>query len=217
MNNWLDKWPEKITEEFKKFITPNNPGAGKMYGMFKTHKNDNPVRVMTSGCNAAVEKLSILVEKTLYPIAGNLPCKIKNTNNMLEIIDQLNEFVLTDNFVLVSFDAFNMFPNIDNRSGIESVKNIVIANEFDMDSTQCIVQTLEICLPCSNSKFNDQNFLQVDGTAQGPHMSSSYAYIAMAKYDSLANELHLKPKIWKDSWMLFLLHGNMVLRQFLLF
>ena len=24
---------------------------------------------------------------------------------MLEIIDQLNEFVLTDNFVLVSFDA----------------------------------------------------------------------------------------------------------------
>ena len=29
---------------------------------------------------------------------------------MLEIIDQLNEFVLTDNFVLVRFDAANMFP-----------------------------------------------------------------------------------------------------------
>ena len=116
---------------------------------------------------------------------------------MLEIINQLTEFVLTDNFVLVSFDVVNMFPNIDNRSGLESVKNILIANEFDMDSTQCIVEALEICLTCNNSKFNDQNFLQTDGTAQGPHMSCSYADIAMAKYDSLANEFHLKPKIWK--------------------
>ena len=116
---------------------------------------------------------------------------------MLEIIDQLNEFVLTDNFVIVSFDAVNMFPSVDNRSGLESVKNILIANEFDMDSTQCIVEALEICLTCNNSKFNDQNFLQTDGTAQGPHMSCSYADIAMAKYGFLANQFHLKPKIWK--------------------
>ena len=59
VNNWLDKWPEKITEEWKKIITPNNSSAGKMYGMVKTHKKDNPVRVITSGCNTAVEKLSI--------------------------------------------------------------------------------------------------------------------------------------------------------------
>ena len=59
---------------------------------------------------------------------------------MLEIIYQLNEFVLTDNFVLVSFKAVNMFPSIDNRSGLESVKNILIANEFDTDSTQCVVE-----------------------------------------------------------------------------
>ena len=89
--------------------------------MVKTHKSDNPVRVITSGYNTAVEKLSILDEKTLYPIANNLPSKIKDANNMLEIIDKLNEFVLSDNFVLVSFDAVNMFPNIDNRSGLESV------------------------------------------------------------------------------------------------
>ena len=154
VNNWLDKWPEKITEEWKKFITSKNSGVKKMYGMVKTHKKDNPVHMISSGCNTAVEKLSILVEKTLYPVADNLPSKIKDINNMLEIIDQLNEFVLTDNFVLVSFDVVNMFPNIDNRSGLESVKNILIANEFDMDSTQCIVEALEICLICNNSKFN---------------------------------------------------------------
>ena len=77
--------------------------------------------MITSGSNTAVEKLTILVEKTLYLIADNLPFKIKGTNIMLEIIDQLNEFVPTDNFVLISFDAVNMFPNNDNRSGLESV------------------------------------------------------------------------------------------------
>ena len=153
--------------------------------------------MISSGCNTAVEKLSILVEKTLYPIVDNLPFKIKDTNNILEIIDQLNEFTLTDNILLVCFNVVNMFPNIDNRSGLESVKNILIANEFDMDSTHCIVEALEICLTCNNFKFNGQNFLQTDGTAQRPHMSCSYADIAMAKYDSLANEFHLKLKIWK--------------------
>ena len=135
MNNWLNKWPEKITEEWKKYITPNNASAGKMYGMVKTHKNGNPARVITNGFDTAIEKRSILVEKTLYPIADNLPSKIKDTNNMLEIIDQLNEFVLTDNFVLVSFDAVNMFPSTGNRPGLESVKNILITDKIDMDST----------------------------------------------------------------------------------
>ena len=140
VNNWLGKWPEKITKEWKKFITPNNSSAEKVDVMVKTHKKGNSVRVITSSCNTAVEKLSILVEKSLYPIAENLPSKIKDTNNMLEIIDQLHEFVLTDNFVLVSFDVVNMFPNIDDRSGLKSVKNILIANKFDMDSFQCIVE-----------------------------------------------------------------------------
>ena len=39
--------------------------------------------------------------------------------------------------------------------------------------------------------------MQTDGTAHGPHMSCSYADIVMAKYDSLTNNFHLKPSVWK--------------------
>ena len=35
---------------------------GKMYGNVKTHKIGNPTRVITSGCNTAIENLSIFVE-----------------------------------------------------------------------------------------------------------------------------------------------------------
>ena len=50
------------------YVSPKSTSAGKMYGLVKTHKQDNPVRVITSGCNSAVEMLSIYVEKKLYNI-----------------------------------------------------------------------------------------------------------------------------------------------------
>ena len=34
-----------------------------MYGLIKNHKDNNPVRVITSGCGTAIEYLSIFVEK----------------------------------------------------------------------------------------------------------------------------------------------------------
>ena len=51
--------------------------------MVKTGKADNPVHVATSVFNTVVEKLSILFEKTLYPLVDRLNWKIKDTNNLL--------------------------------------------------------------------------------------------------------------------------------------
>ena len=51
--------------------------------MVNIYTNDNPVRVITSWCNTSIKKRSILVKKTLYAIADNLPSKIKDTNNSL--------------------------------------------------------------------------------------------------------------------------------------
>ena len=109
----------------------------------------------------------------------------------------------------------NIFPNIDNKSSLLSVKEALTDSNFNVYSTKCIVEmycwnvkivkiyctkcivALEICLTCNNSKLNHQYFLQTDGTAQGAHMSWSYADIAMTKYNSLANNFHLKPIVWK--------------------
>ena len=42
--------------------------------------------------------------KILYPIAVKLSSKVKDTIDMLDIIDSVNESVLADNNFLVSFD-----------------------------------------------------------------------------------------------------------------
>ena len=94
VHSWLEKWSDIIINEWKEFIRPDNCNAGKMYGVVKTHKADNPVRVVTSGCNTVIEKLSILVEKTNL-LADRFNLKIKCSNNMLEIIDDINRSMLS--------------------------------------------------------------------------------------------------------------------------
>ena len=61
VNNWIEEWHSKniLDNKWKSFITSFSSTAGKMYGNVKTHKENNPVRVITSGCNTAVENRGI--------------------------------------------------------------------------------------------------------------------------------------------------------------
>ena len=157
-----------------------------MYGNIKTHKADNPARVITSGCNTAVEHLSIFVEKVLYGIASELPSGIKDTNHMSDIIDDLNNLNLYPESVLVSFDIINMVPSIDNKMGINSVIKLLNKTACEDPPTQFVIGALELHLNCNNSIFNNTYYIQTDSTAKGPNMLCSYSGIAMAGHDSKA-------------------------------
>ena len=168
-----------------------------MYGNIKKHKADNPASVITSGCNTAVEHLSISIEKVLYGIASELPSRIKETNHMLDIIDDLNNLNLYPESVLVSFDIINMFPVIDNKMGINSAIKLLDERACKSPPTQCVIEAHELCSNCNNSIFNNTNYIQTDGTAQGPNMSCSYSDISMAGHDSKALMYDFPLKVWK--------------------
>ena len=116
---------------------------------------------------------------------------------MLDIINNLNSLDLPLNSILVSFDTINMFPNIDNNLGLSSVHKCLNLCSKNIPPTNCLLEALELCLSCNNSIFNNENYLQTDGTAQGPHMPCSYADNAMADFDKKALEYHLTPATWK--------------------
>ena len=127
INNWIEKWYAKkvIDNSWKDFISCDSPNAGKMCGLVETHKANNPAKIITSGCNTAAENLSIFVEKVLYKEVEQIPSRIKDTSHMLDIIDNLNDSDLPENSALVSFDVVNMFPSIDNESGVKAVKKVL--------------------------------------------------------------------------------------------
>ena len=103
---------------------------------------------------------------------------------MLNIIDELNLEGIVDVDLLVSFDIINMFPSIDNQSGVESVRHKLnqYAHKIDVP-VECVVEALEICLKCNCSTFCGQYWLQENGTAMGPKNSCSYADIVAKNID----------------------------------
>ena len=181
-----EEWNRKkvLNDKWKSYISPHNSRPGQMYGNIKTHKTDNLARVITSGCNATVKKLTIFVEKVLYGIARELPSRIKDTNHILDIIDDFNDSNLYRESVLVSFDIINMLHSIDNKMGINSVKKFLDERACKEPPTQCVIEVPELCLSSNNSVFNNANYIQTNGATQGPHMSYSYSDIAMARHDS---------------------------------
>ena len=77
------------------------------------------------------------------------------------------------------------------------MKNILLNREDNIPPAECIIEALQLYLNCNNSTFNSHHYLQVDGTAQGPHISCSYSDLAMYSYD--LKDLSYVPavKCWK--------------------
>ena len=185
VKEWADKWHNEgeITSEWKEFIVNENAKPGKNSTLYKTHKEGNPVRLLTSGCNTAIENLSRFIEIVCAPFTENLRSRIKNTGHLLDIIDELNEQGFPEDTVLVSFDIVNMYPSIDNVNGIQAVAKFLNTRVEKNPSTECIIEGLSLCLYNNNSQFAMENLLQVNGTATGAPNSCSYADIAIAPID----------------------------------
>ena len=93
-----------------------------MFGLIKTHKENNPAGVIMSGCGTAIGFLSIFVEYYLYKEVHKIDPRINDILDMLNIIDNINNRnIVTEDSILLGFDIVNMFRSIDNVLGLEAV------------------------------------------------------------------------------------------------
>ena len=77
-----------------------------------------------------------------------------------------------------------MYPSIDNDRGIAAVRNALETRAYKSPSTHYIIESIEICLKCNNSRFGSQNLLQLNRTATGATNSCSYADLAVFDVDN---------------------------------
>jgi hypothetical protein len=118
VKKWCEKWLREghISPKIADWLTDIEPRPGTAFGNVKTHKQSNPLRLITSCCDTAIERLSAFTEFFLQPLAQKLPSFIKDTTDLLNKIEELNERgPLPINTLLVSWDVVAMFPNIDNN------------------------------------------------------------------------------------------------------
>lgn len=187
IEQFVEKWSKRkqLSDSWSEFIINKSAQPGKNSTLYKTHKAGTPVRLLTTGCNTAIENLAIFVEKHCQPLAEKIPTRIKDTQHLLKIIDELNSKELPSDAILVSFDIVNMFPSIDNKMGISAVQKALETREDKTPSTQCILEALEICLTHNNSMFDGKHLIQTNGTAMGAANSCSYSDIAIEEIDNI--------------------------------
>ena len=175
-NKWISR--NEISKEWAKYIINANAVPGKNSALYQTHKPNNPVPLLTTGCNTAIKNLLRFIEVVCAPLTNNIETRIRDTSHLLDIIDELNSERIPDNTILVSFDIINMYPSIDNDRGIAAVRNALDTRAYKSPSTDCIIEGLGICLKCNNSRFGSQNLFQLNGRATGAPNSCSYADLA---------------------------------------
>ena len=98
-----------------------------------------------------------------------------------------------------------MFTSINKVLCLEAVSEILNNREYDLSPAEFILVALKLCLECKNSVFNNQFYLQIDGTAKGLHMFCSYNDIAMYGFDLKALNYCC---VGKDSEMMYLCYGT---------
>jgi hypothetical protein len=85
--------------------------------------------------------------------------------------------------LLVTMDVTSLYTNIPNDEGIEACREVWDSRAIKLPSTKSLVKLLEHVLKLNNFMFNDENYLQVSGTAMGTKIVPSYANIFMGRLE----------------------------------
>ena len=80
-----------------------------------------------------------------------MPSRIKDSNHLLDIIDNIDSMFLRANTILATFDIVNMFPNTENKSRLDAVKSVLLKSPTNTPPVECILEGLKLCLTCNNS------------------------------------------------------------------
>ena len=133
VKDWGDKWLGKgeITQPLVDCILNVNARPGKNYGLIKTHKPNNPIRLITSGNGTAVENLSLFTEYFLHPCVKKEPQILIDTTALLNKVTEINNKFspFPAGTLLVSWVVISMYPSIDNKVGLAACKEALDRRE----------------------------------------------------------------------------------------
>ena len=173
----------EISKDWSNYIINADAQPGKNSTFYKTHTQGKPVRLLTTGCNAAIENQSRFIKNVCAPLTENMRYRIRGTFHLLDIIETISEKGIPDEFILLSFDIVNIFPSIDNVKGVDAVRSVLNTRDSNKPSIECVLEGLQICLYNNNSIFDKNHLLQRNGTATGGPNSCSYSGITINRLD----------------------------------
>lgn len=208
---------KKLTVKDLSFLLPLSPSAGRFYLLPKIHKTGNPGRPIVSAIGSVTEKISSFVDTLISHIPQTYPSYIKDSGHFLSDIADL---IIPEGSLLVTLDVCSLYTNIPHKDGIEAVRQEYERSASDHSIDGATLATLlKLILQYNNFEFNDDHFVQVNGTSMGTKIGPNYANIFMGVLEKeFLSSQTLTPLFYKryiDDIFLIWEHGEHALLSFI--
>ena len=165
INNCIDDLVKngEIQQDVARLLKPAQSRTPIFYMLPKIHKGNNPGRPVISSVNSHTEKISAYVEEFLRPIEEQLPSYNRDTTGFIQRIKVLER--LPVECYLATLDVSSLYKNIDIDEGLTFAQEDLIKTNRAKPSPQTLTCLLEKVLRLNNFTFNDEQFIQIKGTA----------------------------------------------------
>ena len=196
---------QQISKKTYQYLSDGGERTLIFYMLPKIHKNRHtpPGRPIVSSIGSHTEKLSQMIDLILQPYAMKGQSYIKDTSDFILKIKDLT--LEPDEWIFI-MDVTSLYTNIPHDKGIRAVKN-VIQMRNSLPANEYILRILNLVLKCNSFRFNENYYVQINGTAMGTRVAPTYAVIFMNAFEE-DHIFHIS-NIWKwyrfidDIWGIF--------------
>ena len=108
------------------------------------------------------------IDIQLQPLVKKLPSYLKDDNDLLQKIDELNDKqTIPPNALSVTWDVKSLYTNIPHKEGLEALEETLQNEDVPCNKIETIIDFSNLILTCNHLKFLGQHYLQMSGTAMG--------------------------------------------------
>ena len=137
-----------------------------------------PYRPIVSCKGTLTEHISGHVDSILQNFLDKIPSFLKDTTDFLGKLNDITHLVTPDS-LLVTMDVNSLYTNFSHSGGVEACRSFLTMNTIDQALINDIPTLVEFIMKHNLFVFDDEQYLQINGTAMGTKMVPTYANIFM--------------------------------------
>ena len=176
---------KELSRQVYESIRPSGSQRPRLYGLPKTHKENQPLRPILSMVNSATHKLSQWLCQVLQPVLADFSTYcVKDSFTFAKAMQET--YLSSSQSVLCSFDIKSLFTNVPLDETISICADHLYHHH--PNNTQLkknnFVELLRVATTSVEFSFNDEMYKQTDGVAMGSPLGPILANIFVGFQES---------------------------------
>ena len=160
------------------------PRHAIFYILLKLHKNPVVGRPIVSSIGTITFNASRYLDHILQPLMKSSFSFIRNST---DLVTRLEATPFPTSATLCSADVVNLYPSIDLHDGLRMLHIALHISPFRIDNIPLLMDLAQFILFNNYLSFDDQIYLQLQGTAMGTPFAVTFAciYMSMLEIETL--------------------------------